>query len=39
MKEGRTQLFVDRNLFPQTLDLLLTRSEPFGIELIVDDYD
>ena len=39
VKEGRTQLFVDRNLFPQTLDLLLTRSEPFGIELIVDDYD
>lgn len=39
VKEGRTQLFVDRNLFPQTLDVLLTRSEPFGIELIVDDYD
>ena len=39
VKEGRTQLFVDRNIFPQTLDVLLTRSEPFGIELIVDDYD
>ncbi|MDE5906603.1 MAG: glycine dehydrogenase (aminomethyl-transferring), partial [Alistipes sp.] len=39
VKEGRNQLFVDRNLFPQTLDVLLTRSEPFGIELIVDDYD
>ncbi len=39
VKEGRNQLFVDRNIFPQTLDLLLTRSEPFGIELIVDDYD
>ena len=39
VKEGRTQLFVDRNLFPQTLDLLLTRSEPFGIELIIDDCD
>ena len=38
VKEGRNQLFVDRNIFPQTLDLLLTRSEPFGIELIVDDY-
>ncbi len=38
VKEGRCQLFVDRNLFPQTLDVLLTRSEPFGIELIVDDY-
>ncbi len=39
VKEGRNQLFVDRNLFPQTLDVLLTRSEPFGIELIIDDYD
>ena len=39
VREGRCQLFVDRNLFPQTLDVLLTRSEPFGIELIVDDYD
>ncbi len=39
VKEGRNQLFVDRNIFPQTLDLLLTRSEPFGIELIVDEFD
>ncbi len=39
IKEGRNQLFVDRNIFPQTLDLLLTRSEPFGIELIIDDFN
>ena len=39
VKEGRNQLFVDRNIFPQTLDVLLTRSEPFGIELIIDDYN
>ncbi len=39
VKEGRNQLFVDRNLFPQTLDVLLTRSEPFGIELIIDEWD
>ena len=38
VKEGRNQLFVDRDIFSQTLDVLLTRSEPFGIELIVDDY-
>ena len=38
-KQGRNQLFVDRQIFPQTLDVLLTRSEPFGIELIIDDYD
>ena len=38
VKQGRNQLFVDKDVFPQTLDVLLTRSEPFGIELIVDDY-
>ena len=38
VKAGRNQLFVDSNIFPQTLDLLLTRSEPFGIELIVDNF-
>lgn len=39
VKEGRNVLFVDENIFPQTLDLLLTRSEPLGIELAVDSYD
>ena len=39
VKEGRNQLFVDRNIFPQTLDVLLTRSEPYGIELLIDEYD
>ena len=38
VKEGRNALFVDENIFPHTLDLLLTRSEPFGIELIIDNY-
>ena len=38
VKEGHNLLFVDENIFPQTLDVLLTRSEPFGIELIVDNY-
>ena len=38
VKQGRNQIFVDRDIFPQTLDVLLTRSEPFGIELIVDDF-
>ncbi|WP_289466408.1 hypothetical protein, partial [Klebsiella pneumoniae] len=38
VKAGRNQLFVDENIFPHTLDVLLTRSEPFGIELIVDNY-
>ncbi|MEG1622683.1 MAG: aminomethyl-transferring glycine dehydrogenase [Alistipes sp.] len=38
VKAGNNQFFVDANIFPQTLDVLLTRSEPFGIELIIDDY-
>lgn len=37
-KAGANVLFVDSNIYPQTLDVLLTRSEPFGIELVVDDY-
>ena len=31
VKENRNVLFVDENIFPQTLDVLLTRSEPFEI--------
>ena len=38
VKEGRNLLFVDENIFPQTLDVLLTRSEPFGIELVIGNY-
>jgi glycine dehydrogenase len=36
-KSGVNVLFVDSNIFPQTLDVLLTRSEPFGIETVIDD--
>ncbi len=32
------KFFVDSNVFPQTLDVLITRSEPMGIELVVGDY-
>lgn len=39
VKAERNVLFVDQNIFPQTMDLLLTRSEPLGIELAVDNYD
>ena len=38
VKQGRNVLFVDENIFPQTLDVLITRSEPFGIEIVRDDY-
>ncbi len=39
VQEGRNVLFVDENVFPQTLDVLLTRSEPFGIEIVSDRFD
>ncbi|MDA3891978.1 MAG: aminomethyl-transferring glycine dehydrogenase [Salinivirgaceae bacterium] len=35
--EGNT-LFVDEKIFPQTLDVLITRAEPLGIEIVVGDY-
>ncbi len=38
LAQGRNVLFVDENIFPQTLDLLLTRSEPAGIEIMCDNY-
>jgi glycine dehydrogenase len=33
----RPKFFVDRQCFPQTLDLLLTRAIPVGIEIVVGD--
>lgn len=38
VKQGRNVLFVDEDIFPQTLDVLLTRSEPLGIEIVSDDF-
>ncbi|MBR7102965.1 MAG: glycine dehydrogenase (aminomethyl-transferring), partial [Tidjanibacter sp.] len=35
---GVNVMFVDENIFPQTLDVLITRSEPFGIEIVTDNY-
>jgi glycine dehydrogenase len=32
------KFFVDSAIFRQTIDLLVTRSEPLGIELIIGDY-
>ncbi len=37
-KSGANKLFVDNALFPQTKDVLVTRSAPFGIELVYGDY-
>jgi len=35
---GAPQFFVADSVFPQTLDLLKSRSEPLGIELVVGDW-
>ncbi len=35
---SKPKLFVDRNIFPQTIDVLITRAEPIGIELVYGDY-
>ena len=38
-KSGDNKLFVDNQVFPQVKDVLITRSAPFGIELVYGDYD
>lgn len=35
VKEGANRLLVDEKMWPQTIDVLLTRSRPLGIELTV----
>ena len=39
VKAGKNSLFVDENIFPQTLDVLRTRSAPLGIEIVTGRYD
>ncbi|MDH5366448.1 MAG: aminomethyl-transferring glycine dehydrogenase [Cyclobacteriaceae bacterium] len=36
-KKIANKFFVDKHIFPQTLDILKTRALPFGIELIIAD--
>ncbi|MDD5570986.1 MAG: glycine dehydrogenase (aminomethyl-transferring), partial [Bacteroidales bacterium] len=35
VKKNANKFFVSRRLFPQTIDVLKTRAEPFGIELSI----
>jgi glycine dehydrogenase len=35
---SKPKLFVDTHIFPQTIDVLVTRAEPIGIELVYGDY-
>ncbi len=37
-KNGVNIFYVDKNLFPQTIDVLKTRSIPLGIELKITDF-
>lgn len=34
----KPKLFVDAQLFPQSIDVLITRAEPIGIEVVIGDY-
>jgi len=38
-KENGNKFFVSKDSFPQTIDILKTRSEPIGIELIIGDFN
>jgi len=38
-KREANMFFVSENLFPQTIDVLKTRSQPFGIELVIGDHN
>lgn len=38
IKNGANKFFVSNECFPQTIDLLKTRSTPFGIELVIGDF-
>ena len=37
VKLNSNKFFVDENLFPQTIEVLKTRSKSFGIELVIGD--
>lgn len=34
----KSRFFVDKALFPQTIDVLITRAGPIGVELVFGDY-
>lgn len=39
IKDGAEAFFVDKNIFPNTLDLLETRAEPLGIKLVHGSFE
>jgi glycine dehydrogenase len=38
IKSGASKFFVSNECYPQTIDLLRTRSTPMGIELVIGDF-
>lgn len=38
IKEDVNKMFLDKNIFPQTRDVIITRSEPLGIEIVEGDF-
>ena len=38
VKAGANKFFVDDDIFPQTMDVIITRSRPLGIELVTGKY-
>jgi len=39
VKKGANKFFIDEDVFPQTMEVIQTRSRPLGIELITGKYD
>ncbi|MCF8240012.1 MAG: aminomethyl-transferring glycine dehydrogenase [Melioribacteraceae bacterium] len=37
-KKSANKFFVDKSVFPQTIDILKTRAIPIGIELVIEDF-
>jgi glycine dehydrogenase len=37
-KAGANKFFVDEDIFPQSMDLLISRAEPLGIELVIGTF-
>lgn len=38
VKAGANKIFIDQQIFPQTLDVVETKAEPLGIEVVLGDY-
>ena len=39
VKEGVNKFFIDSNTFPQNMDVLTTRAEPLGINIVFGEYE